>query len=148
LNKHNRPNLFINQEPQLEDFLNNHTALIVEDDEFLSEIFSKALQSAEFDTEIVRDGQVALTRLDETRPDVVVLDLHLPHVSGKDILRYIRSAPHLLKTRVMVATADPLTADYLRDDANLVLIKPISFRQMRDLALRLRPKAALPELQL
>ena len=70
---------------------------------------------------------------------MVVLDLHLPHVSGKDILRHIRSTPHLTDTRVMVATADPHTADFLRNDANLVLIKPISFTQMRELAIRLRP---------
>jgi two-component system cell cycle response regulator DivK len=119
--------------------------LIIEDDEFLSEIFSRALQSAEFNTEVIRDGQLALTRLGETTPDVVVLDLHLPHVSGKEILRHIRSMPHLIDTRVMVATADPLTADFLRDDANLVLIKPISFTQMRELALRLHPKAPIAE---
>ena len=119
--------------------MNNHTALIIEDDEYLSEIFSKALQSAKFDTEIIRDGQLALTRLHETTPNVVVLDLHLPQVSGKEILHHIRSTPHLADTRVMVATADPLTAEFLRHDANLVLIKPISFIQMRELALRLRP---------
>jgi DNA-binding response OmpR family regulator len=120
--------------------VNNHSALIIEDDEFLSEIFSKALQSAEFDTEIIRDGHLALTRLGETTPDVVVLDLHLPHVSGKNILRHIRSTPHLTNTRVMLATADPLTAEFLRDEANLVLIKPISFTQMRELALRLQTR--------
>jgi len=69
-----------------------------------------------------------------------------PHVSGKDILRHIRSAPYLTNTRVMVATADLLMADFLRDDANLVLIKPISFAQLRELAMRLRPKAPLLEL--
>jgi len=119
--------------------VNNHSALIIEDDEFLSEIFSKALQSAEFETEVIRDGQFAMTRLGETTPDVVVLDLHLPHVSGRDILRHIRSTPHLTATRVMVATADPLMAEFLRDEANLVLIKPISFTQMRELAMRLHP---------
>jgi DNA-binding response OmpR family regulator len=123
--------------------LNNHTALIIEDDEYLSEIFSKALQSAKFDTEIIHDGQLALTRLHETTPNVVVLDLHLPQVSGKEILHHIRSTPHLANTRVMVATADPLTAEFLRDDANLVLIKPISFIQMRELALRLRPAPSM-----
>lgn len=114
--------------------------MIIEDDEFLSEIFCKALESAQFDTEIVRDGQTALNRLNQSQPAVVVLDLHLPHVSGKEILRHIRSTPHLADTRVMVATADPLTAEWLRQDATLVLIKPISFVQMRELAMRLRPQ--------
>jgi DNA-binding response OmpR family regulator len=114
--------------------------LIVEDDEFLSEIFSKALESADFKTEVIQDGQVALNRLADVTPDVIVLDLHLPHVSGKEILHQIRMLPHLAKTRVMVATADPITAEMLREEAALVLLKPISFSQMRDLAARLRPK--------
>lgn len=120
--------------------MNNHTALIIEDDEFLSEIFSKALEAANFEIEIIRDGQAALNRLTDVTPDVVVLDLHLPHVSGQEILHHIRLTPHLANTRVMIATADPLTAELLRKNATLVLLKPISFSQMRDLAARLRPK--------
>ncbi len=116
------------------------SALVIEDDEFLSEIFSKALESADFDTEVIEDGQKALDRLAEIRPDVIVLDLHLPHISGRDILKYIRLARHLAKTKVMVATADAVTAEMLREEANLVLVKPITFSQIRDLAARLRPQ--------
>ncbi len=119
--------------------MNNHLALIVEDDQDLSTIFSQALQAAEFETEIVEDGQLALTRLSETTPAIVVLDLHLPHVSGKDILHQIRTDTRLAQTRIMLATADPVTAEELREEADLVLIKPISFSQLRDLATRLRP---------
>jgi two-component system cell cycle response regulator DivK len=114
-------------------------ALIIEDDRDLSIIFAQALQAAEFETEIAEDGQVATTRLNETIPSVVVLDLHLPHVSGRDILDQIRTDPRLGDTRVMLATADPAMAETLRAEADLVLIKPISFSQMRDLAKRLRP---------
>ena len=114
-------------------------ALIIEDDWDLSTIFAQALQAAEFETEIAEDGQVATTRLMETTPAVVVLDLHLPHVSGRDILDQIRTDPRLQDTRVMLATADPAMAEMLRSEADLILIKPISFSQMRDLAKRLRP---------
>ena len=114
-------------------------ALIIEDDQDLSTIFALALQAAEFETEIAEDGQVATTRLMETTPAVVVLDLHLPHVSGRDILDQIRTDPRLQDTRVMLATADPAMAEMLRSEADLILIKPISFSQMRDLAKRLRP---------
>jgi CheY-like chemotaxis protein len=68
----------------------------------------------------------------------VVLDLHLPHVSGEDLLAQIRSDDRLAHTRVMLATADPLMAESLRAKADLVLIKPISFSQLRDLSKRLR----------
>jgi DNA-binding response OmpR family regulator len=108
--------------------------LIIEDDQDLSIIFSEALQAAGFETEIVRAGDVALERLAATTPSVVVLDLHLPRVAGTEILRHIRADPRLAGVRVIVATAHPHMAESLRDEADLVLLKPISFSQLRDLA--------------
>ena len=119
--------------------MNNRLALIIEDDPDLSIIFAEALQAAEFETKIIQDGRVALACLAEDQPIIVVLDLHLPHASGDDILHFIRSEARLAQTRVIVATADPLMADSLQAEADLVLIKPISFSQLRDLAVRLRP---------
>ncbi|MFB0535650.1 MAG: response regulator [Anaerolineae bacterium] len=112
-------------------------ALIIEDDYDASLIFAEALQAAGFETEIIRSGDTALARLAATTPDAVVLDLHMPHVSGVDIMEQIRADERLAETQVIVATADPRLADTLQDDADLVLIKPISFSQLRDLAARL-----------
>jgi two-component system cell cycle response regulator DivK len=117
----------------------NPLAFIIEDDQRLATIFANALQMAEFETEIIQDGKSALDRLAAAIPAIVVLDLHLPHISGRDILRQIRKDERLAKTRVILATADPLMAESLRGDADLVLLKPISFGQLRDLASRLRP---------
>lgn len=114
-------------------------ALIVEDDVDLSEIFREALAAAGYYTEVVRDGQVAQDRLREIAPTVVILDIHLPRVSGETLLQQIRSAPHLSGTRIVVTTADSQAAEFLRDSADLVMVKPISFVQLRDLAKRLNP---------
>jgi len=121
--------------------VDNPLALIIEDDYDLSDIFAQALQAAGFETQIIRSGDTALARLASTTPDVVVLDLHLPHVSGVDILQEIRADARLAETRVIVATADPRAAEVLEDQATLVLLKPISFGQLRDLAGRLRQVA-------
>ena len=112
-------------------------ALIVEDDEDLSFIFAEALRAAGFQSEIVRDGQLALDRLAQMQPAVVVLDLHLPNVAGTDILKYIRSADHLKSVRVVVTTADARLAEQTDRQADFVLIKPISFSLLRDLTSRL-----------
>jgi DNA-binding response OmpR family regulator len=114
-------------------------ALIVEDDQKQATIFAQALRMAEFETEVIRDGNEALNRLASVVPAVVVLDLHLPQVGGKDILQEIRADSRLDNTRVILATADALLADSLQSEADLVLLKPISFGQLRDLAKRLRP---------
>jgi DNA-binding response OmpR family regulator len=119
--------------------MNNRLALIIEDDPDLAVIFAEALKAAGFEIEIIQDGKVALSRLAETYPAVVVLDLQLPHTSGEQVLRQIRTDSRLAKTRVIIASANSLMAESLRADADLTLIKPISFSQLRDLAIRLRP---------
>jgi DNA-binding response OmpR family regulator len=119
--------------------MNKPFALIIEDDPDLSTIFAAALQAAEFETELIRDGRTALDRLAVVAPALVMLDLHLPQISGVDILMQIRAEERLEHTRVILSTANPLIADPLRSIADLVLIKPISFSQLRDLASRLRP---------
>jgi DNA-binding response OmpR family regulator len=116
----------------------NSLALIIEDDEDLATIFAEALRLAQLETEILVDGAAAAARLKEVVPAVVVLDLHLPQVDGATLLHQIRATPALAHTRVIIATADPVMAEGLSLEADLVLIKPISFSQLRDFAVRMK----------
>lgn len=111
-------------------------AFIVEDDEFLSEIFAKTLQT-DFEIEVIGDGSTALMRLAQFAPDLVVLDLNLPGLSGKDILADIRSNPALARVRVILCTADARQAEFLQEQADVVMLKPISTQQLRGIATRL-----------
>ncbi len=115
-------------------------ALIIEDDIALAEIFTLVLQEAGYDTETVYDGAQAIGRLAAVTPDLVTLDLNLPHLSGKDILRNIRADDRLAQTTVMLVTANTVLADMLQEESDLVLLKPVSPTQLRDLAKRLRPE--------
>ncbi len=116
--------------------------LIVEDDEKMADVFSLALQAAEFETETVQDGAAALAWLAKSVPDVVVLDLHLPYVAGPDVLRRIRADTRLSKTKVILVTADDRLADILREQADLVLLKPVSPEHLCLLAKRMTSPAA------
>lgn len=121
--------------------MNKPLALVVEDEYDISIIFAKALQSAGFETQIIRSGDAALLWLSSMTPDVVVLDLNLPRVPGTEILHAIRADPRLINTKVVVATAYPRLAESLRDEADCILAKPVSFGQLRDLVIRLKPEA-------
>ena len=112
-------------------------AFIIEDDEDLSIIFSEALNAAGFQTQMIRNGRLALEQLMENTPKVVILDMHLPGLSGLEILKYIRTEERLALTNVIVTTADAVMAEQVRDSADLALIKPITFGQLRDLSARL-----------
>ena len=73
-------------------------------------------------------------------PAVVLLDLHLlGHVSGSDILRQIRADKRLTQTRVIIITGHPELAEAIRDEADVVLNKPVDVSQLSDLISRLHP---------
>ncbi len=121
--------------------MNKPLALIVEDDPKLCQIFSLTLQ-ADFTTEVCTDGQLALARLASADPAaavpaLVVLDLHLPGASGEEILTSIRANPRLANTRVILSTANHIEAERLNDEADVVLLKPVSPIQLKELAVRL-----------
>ena len=121
--------------------MNKPLSLIIEDDIKLSEVFSKSLENAKFETQIVHDGQLAIERLRHLTPEVVILDLHLPLVSGEAVLKYLRSWQRFSKTMVILVTADPGWGENLRLETDFVLIKPVSPLLLRELASRLHLSA-------
>lgn len=116
--------------------MSNPLALVIEDDYDSSVIYESALQAAGFDTEVIRSGDEALKRLTETTPAIVVLDLHLPGVSGMNILDHVRADPRLSGSQIIVITGDTVLADAspLQEGVIQILVKPVTFTQLRDLA--------------
>jgi two-component system cell cycle response regulator DivK len=116
-------------------------ALIIEDDEDLASIFAEALRGIDYEVEHVADGRQAQERLKSgTVPFIILLDMHLPHISGSDLLTTIKHDERFENTIVIITTADARMGDMYRDQADFVMIKPISFVQLRDLTARLKPK--------
>ncbi len=117
-------------------------AIIIEDNEDQNLVFTTALEQAGYYTESIQDGTRAQKRLTEVIPKVVVLDLHLPGIDGEKLLNQIRTDRRLTETRVILATADALLASSLQSQADFVFLKPISFSQLNQLAVRFhRPSA-------
>lgn len=116
-------------------------ALIIEDDEDLASIFAEALRGVGFDVEHVADGTVAQERLkNKEAPYLVLLDMHLPHVSGADLLADMKNDERFKDTIIIITTADARMGETYGEKADFVMIKPISFVQLRDLTSRLKPK--------
>lgn len=111
--------------------------IIVEDDPQLNQIFTLALQN-DFTVESFGDGDSALARLSQVKPRLLLLDLHLPGATGSDILSRLRADENLRDLTVILCTADDRQADALREQADFVLLKPVSPIQLRQLAARLK----------
>jgi len=119
----------------------NTLALIIEDDEDLASIFAEALRGVGFEVEHVADGKIAKERLKSgTVPSLILLDMHLPHVSGADLLADVKNDERFNDTTIMITTADARMGETYGNQADFVMIKPISFVQLRDLTSRLKPK--------
>lgn len=111
-------------------------ALIVEDDPKLNEIICLTLE-ADFEVETCIDGDTAMELLGNVVPQVVILDLHIPGIPGRELLAHIRSNQRFARTHVILTTADNRQAEILHNDVDMILLKPVSPNQLRELALRI-----------
>ena len=115
-------------------------ALIVEDDSLLADIFSRTLEDIEYETLIMPDGLIATKWLNDNTPDLLVLDMHLPHISGEKVLKNVQADPRFRNTHIMVVTADATMAAQLEGEITLTLIKPVDLVSLQKLAYRLKPR--------
>src|SRR5438105_2963448 len=112
-------------------------AIVVEDDPGVGGVYVEALKQAGFATELFTNGRAALARLAVAVPDLVLLDLNLPVVSGETILQAIRADERLAGTRIIVTSGEAHRAAGVQSRADLVLVKPVSANQLSDLAARI-----------
>jgi CheY-like chemotaxis protein len=113
-------------------------ALIVEDDRDIVALFRHVLDVAGYQTEIVLDGKDAMDRLEVMRPNIVLLDLQLPRLSGVEILKRMRDDERLMRVPVVVITAYAPYADSLPVEPDLLLLKPVDINQLSSLVQRLQ----------
>ena len=83
--------------------------LIIEDDQLVANIYRNKLTVEGFQVEVVHDGEAGLKAIQSSRPDVVLLDLMLPKLTGVEILRAMRATPELSATPAIVFSSTYLT---------------------------------------
>lgn len=79
--------------------------LLVEDDEGLASVYMVRLQAEGFDVRRVPNGEDALAAALDYRPDLILLDVMMPKVSGFDVLDILRNTPETNNIRVIMLTA-------------------------------------------
>jgi two-component system response regulator RegX3 len=106
------------------------TVLVVEDEEAFIEALSVGLRREGFDVEIGREGGEALDRFDEVHPDVALLYVMLPTVSGLDVCREIRQRSTVPIIMVTAKTAEIDTVVGLEVGADDYVTKPYRLREL------------------
>ena len=109
--------------------------LVVEDNELNLKLFCDLLRAHEFETEPVRDGREAVEKARAFTPDLIVMDIQLPHVSGLELIEQIKGDEALGGTPIMAVTAYAGREDEDRiraAGADAFVSKPISVARFVD----------------
>jgi two-component system, cell cycle response regulator DivK len=105
------------------------TILIVEDNDLNMKLFHDLLEAHGYDTLQTKDGVEALRLAREHRPDLILMDIQLPDVSGLEVTRWIKEDAELKSIPVIAVTAYAMNGDEqkMRDGGcEAYLAKPIS----------------------
>lgn len=103
--------------------------LVVEDNDLNSKLFCDLLRASGYEADAVRDGREALDRARELRPDLIMMDIQLPHVSGLDLIERAKADEGLRTIPIMAVTAYAAKGDEERiraAGAEGYISKPIS----------------------
>jgi CheY-like chemotaxis protein len=113
----------------------SRTVLIIEDEADAADLFAEMMRVSGFRVLKTSSSAPAVTMMIEEKPDVVILDIMMPEVSGLDILRQMRRDPELTHIPVVVVSAKSMPADIkngMEAGASTYLTKPVGFLELKD----------------
>lgn len=111
------------------------TVLIVEDEEDAAELFAEMMRVSGFRVLKTIKSAPAISIMLAEKPDLVLLDIMMPEVSGLDILRQMRRDPALAGIPVIVVTAKSMPTDIknsMEAGASTYLTKPVGFLELKE----------------
>lgn len=111
------------------------TVLIVEDNELNMRLFNDLLEAFGYRTVKTRDGRQALPLARQHKPDLIVMDIQLPEISGIDVTKMIKAEPELKQIPVLAVTAFAMRGDEQKireGGCDAYLSKPISVTTFLD----------------
>ena len=124
--------------------MSQKTVLYVEDNEFNRKIVRQLLASTTYRLLEATDGEQGVATAMETRPDVILIDVQLPKLSGLDATRQLRQDPRTAHIPIIVVTSFALSGDEQKATAagaSAYLAKPYSPRELLALIRKLAPEA-------
>ena len=105
------------------------TVLIVEDNELNMKLFHDLLEAQGYETLQTREGLHALALAREHRPDLILMDIQLPEISGLEVVKWLKEDEELSSIPVIAVTAFAMKGDeerILEGGCEAYLSKPIS----------------------
>jgi len=111
----------------------NTRVLVVEDEQDIAGLIKHALtRNGDTEVEVVSSGDAALKAVNDNTPDLIVLDLNLPILSGMEVCRILRARPNMPHVPIIMLTARATEADRITGldaGADDYITKPFSIRE-------------------
>jgi CheY-like chemotaxis protein len=105
--------------------------LIAEDNGDLRAIFARVFEHSQFNVRVAVDGEETIMQLNESVPDVLILDINMPRVSGLDVLGYIKENPACAAMKTVIVTGNFLAQHEPEAAiAHAFLVKPVSIADL------------------
>lgn len=114
--------------------------LAVDDQKQIARMVQISLEQAGFVVDLAYDGQEALQKVEENKPDLVVLDVMMPGMDGWEVLRELRAHEQTVDLPVVMLTAKSQDADLARgweEGCDMYLTKPFNPRELVSIVDRL-----------
>lgn len=110
------------------------TVMIIEDEADAAELFSEMMRINGFRVIKMFSSAPAIPIIAQEKPDVILLDVMMPDISGLEVLRYIRREPELASIPVIILSAKSMPGDIktgLEAGASMYLTKPVGFQDLK-----------------
>lgn len=111
------------------------TVMIIEDEPEAAELFGEMMRVNGFRVLKMFSSAPAIPMIKQEKPDVIILDVMMPDISGLEVLRYMRREPDLVSIPVIVISAKSMPSDIkvgLEAGASMYLTKPVGFLDLKN----------------
>jgi DNA-binding response OmpR family regulator len=110
------------------------TVMIIEDEPEAAELFGEMMRVNGFRVLKMFSSTPAIPMIMQEKPDLIILDIMMPDISGLEVLRYMRREPELVTIPVIVVSAKSMPGDIkigLEAGASIYLTKPVGFLELK-----------------
>jgi DNA-binding response OmpR family regulator len=111
------------------------TVMIIEDEPDAADLFAEMMRLNGYRVLKTYSGTPAMTLIAQERPDIIILDIVMPDVSGFEVLRYLRQNADLATIPVVIVSAKATAADInagIEAGASIYLTKPVGYTDLKD----------------
>ena len=120
------------------------TIMIIEDEVDAADMFGEMMRVGGYRVIKVFSSGPAMAMISQEKPDVILLDVMMPDISGLEVLRYMRREPALASIPVIIVSAKNTPTDIqngMDAGASMYLTKPVSFRDLKQAVEQFMPSA-------